>query len=257
MYIDSHAHIYNEQFKGEVDALVERAMEAGVRKIYMPNVSTDSIDEMLEIEAKHPEICRPMMGLHPCDVDKHFEKQLYTIETWLGKRKFAGVGEMGLDFYWDLTYKEQQIEAFRIQTAWAIKYDLPVILHTRNANREAIDLLKELGNKKLHGIFHCFSGTLEEAKEMIGLGFLLGIGGVATFKNGKLDEVLPEIGLENLVLETDCPYLAPVPFRGKRNEPSYIPLIAKKVSEILSKDIEEVKEKTTQNSLKVFKHFSY
>lgn len=252
MYIDSHAHIYNEQFNEDRQFAIERAIEAGVTKIYMPNVDSESIDGMLEAEFKNPGICIPMIGLHPCDVSKGFEKQLYTVEDWLNKRKFAAIGEMGIDLYWDQTTKELQIEAFRVQVELAKKHDLPIVLHTRNANREALDLVRELKDEKVRGIFHCFSGTVEEAREMVDLGFLLGIGGVVTFKNGGLDKILPEIGLEHLVLETDCPYLAPVPHRGKRNEPAYIPLIAKKVAEILKKDIEEVAEKTTANSLSLF-----
>jgi TatD DNase family protein len=252
MYIDSHAHIYNEQFTGDRQAAIERALLAGVGKIYMPNVDLDSIDIMLETEEKNPGICIPMMGLHPCDVDGDFEKQLYEVEAWLNRRKFAAVGEMGLDLYWDKTFFEHQKEAFRIQVELAKKHDLPVVLHTRNANREAIDLVRALKDDKLRGIFHCFSGTVAEAREMIDLGFLLGIGGVVTFKNGGLDKVLPEIGLEHLVLETDCPYLPPVPHRGKRNEPSYIPLFAEKVADLLKMDKGQVEEKTTENSLKIF-----
>jgi TatD DNase family protein len=253
MFVDSHAHIYHENFKKETENVISRAADAGVRKIYMPNVSVESIDEMLEMENKFPDTCIPMIGLHPCDVSKDFEKQLYVMEDWLSKREFAGIGEMGLDFHWDLTYKEQQIEAFKIQTEWAKKHKLPVILHTRNGTREAIDLIKELKDESLTGIFHCFGGTVEEAKEIIDLGFLLGIGGVVTFKNGGLEKVLPELSLENLVLETDCPYLAPVPYRGKRNEPSYIPLIAQKVADVMRKDIGEVAQVTTENCEKIFK----
>jgi TatD DNase family protein len=253
MYIDSHAHIYNEQFNDNREEVVEKAVSAGVGKIYMPNVNIESIDAMLEAEHRHPGICIPMMGLHPCDVKKDFEKDLYIIEDWLSKRSFSAIGEMGLDFYWDEAFKEQQIEAFRIQVALAKKHKLPVVLHTRNANREAIDLIAELKDESLTGIFHCFSGTIEEAKEMIDLGFLLGIGGVITFKNGGLDKVLPEIKPESLVLETDCPYLAPIPYRGKRNEPAYIPLIAEKLATVLNIDRNKLMEITTKNALRVFK----
>jgi TatD DNase family protein len=253
MYIDSHAHIYNEQFNDNRKEIVEKAVSAGVGKIYMPNVNIESIDAMLEAEHRHSGICIPMMGLHPCDVKKDFEKDLYIIEDWLSKRSFAAIGEMGLDFYWDEAFKEQQIEAFRIQVALAKKHKLPVVLHTRNANREAIDLIAELKDESLTGIFHCFSGTIEEAKEMIDLGFLLGIGGVITFKNGGLDKILPEIKPESLVLETDCPYLAPIPYRGKRNEPAYIPLIAEKLATVLNIDRNELMEITTKNALEIFK----
>lgn len=252
MFIDSHAHIYNEQFKEDLDEAVEKAVEAGVSKIYMPNVNIESIDSMLEAEHRHPGVCIPMMGLHPCDVAKGFEKDLYIIEDWFSKRKFAAVGEMGLDYYWDETFKEQQKEAFKIQVDLAKKYKVPVVLHTRNANRDAIDLIAEAKTDDLTGIFHCFSGSVEEAKEMIELGFLLGIGGVVTFKNGGLDKVLPELPLESMVLETDCPYLAPVPYRGKRNEPAYIPIIAEKLATVMRKDIEEVAEVTSEKAESIF-----
>lgn len=253
MYIDSHAHIYNEQFKEDRDAAIEKAVKSGVEKIYMPNVNHESIDIMLETEEKYPGICIPMIGLHPCDVGKNFEKHLYEVEDWLKKRKFAAVGEMGIDLYWDKTFQEQQTEAFKIQVNLAKEHGLPVVLHTRNANREALEIVQAMKDDKLVGIFHCFSGSVEEAKEMIELGFLLGIGGVVTFKNGGLDKILPEVGLHNLVLETDCPYLAPVPHRGKRNEPNYIPIIAEKVAQILNISVEEVAQVTTENALKIFK----
>lgn len=253
MYIDSHAHIYNEQFKDQLDQTVEAALSAGVGKIYMPNVNIDSIDAMLEAEYRYPDVCVPMMGLHPCEVKKGFEKDLYIIEEWLSKRAFAAIGEMGLDYYWDQSFKEEQKEAFRVQVELAKKYGLPIVLHTREANRDSIDLVSSLKTDSLRGIFHCFSGTKEEAKEMIGLDFMLGIGGVVTFKNGGLDKVLPEIPLDSLVLETDCPYLAPAPHRGKRNEPAYIPLIASKLAELKHSGMDELKEITTRNALSLFK----
>lgn len=253
MYIDSHAHIYNEQFKDQLDQTVEAALASGVGKIYMPNVNIDSIDAMLEAEYRYPDVCIPMMGLHPCEVKKGFEKDLYIIEDWLSKRAFAAIGEMGLDYYWDQSFKEEQKEAFRVQVELAKKYGLPIVLHTREANRDSIDLVGSLKTDSLKGIFHCFSGTTEEAKEMIGLDFMLGIGGVVTFKNGGLDKVLPEIPLESMVLETDCPYLAPAPHRGKRNEPAYIPLIASKLAELKRADMDKLKEITTRNALSLFK----
>lgn len=252
MFIDSHAHIFNKEFNADRQEVVDRAVEAGVQRIYMPNVNQDSIEPMLETEAKNSGVCFSMIGLHPCEVDKHFEKQLYHVEDWLKQRPFVAIGEMGLDFYWDQTFKEQQIEAFRIQANLGKQYKLPLVLHTRNATRETIDLVRELKNEELTGIFHCFGGSLDEAKKILELGFLLGIGGVVTFKNSGLDQVLPDLELENLVLETDCPYLAPAPYRGKRNEPAYIPVIARKVAEIMNKTPEEVAEVTTANALKIF-----
>ncbi|HLT08493.1 MAG TPA: TatD family hydrolase [Cyclobacteriaceae bacterium] len=252
-YIDTHAHIYSKKFDDDRDEVVQRAVENGVGKIYMPNIDVASIDAMLETELRHPEICVPMMGLHPCDVDKDFEKQLYVMEEWLNKRSFAGIGEAGLDLYWDKTYFEHQKQALKIQIEWAKQKDLPIILHCRESIDETIALVRSLHDERLKGIFHCFTGSLAQAREIIDLGFLLGIGGVATFKNGGLDQVLPELGLEHLVLETDAPYLAPVPHRGKRNTPEYIPLIAYRVGELTGTDLDEVAEATHRNAVGVFK----
>jgi TatD DNase family protein len=253
MYIDSHAHIYSKEFDSDRRYVLEQSMDRGVSKIYMPNLDHESIDAMLEVEAKNPGHCIAMMGLHPCNVKKNFEKDLYEVEDWLKRRKFAAIGEMGTDLYWDKTFFPQQQEAFKIQVGFAKKYSLPLIIHCRNSFRETMDLLKDIGHDSLTGIFHCFSGSVEEAKEVIETGFYLGIGGVVTFKNGGLDKILPDIDLNYIVLETDCPYLAPTPYRGKRNEPVYIPLIAERVAEIKKISVEEVAKATTANSLKIFK----
>ncbi|GAA4380379.1 TatD family hydrolase [Hymenobacter koreensis] len=249
---DSHAHIYAEQFKPDRDAALERAALAGVTTIVMPNIDHTSIDVMLETEARHPQQCFAMMGLHPTSVGKHFERELYQVEEWLGKRPFAAVGECGIDLYWDKSFLAQQQEALRIQLNLAKKHQLPIVLHTRDAFQETADLVEQAQDGTLRGVFHCFSGTPEEAERAIKLGFMLGIGGVATFKNGGSDKVLPGLGLEHLLLETDCPYLAPVPHRGKRNEPSYLPLVAHRVAELLQKDVEEVAEVTTRNARELF-----
>jgi TatD DNase family protein len=251
--VDTHAHIYSRKYDSDRDAVIASCLEKGVKKIYMPNIDVESIDAMLEAEDKYPEVCIPMMGLHPCDVQKDFEKQLYVMEDWLNKRPFAAVGEIGLDLYWDKTFFEQQAEALRIQIRWAIEKDLPIVLHCRDSINETIAVVKEEYKDGLKGIFHCFTGDLKQAKEVTELGFLLGIGGVATFKNGGLDKVLPEIGLEHLVLETDGPYLAPVPYRGKRNSPEYIPLIAQRVGDIKETTLEKVAEMTTNNALQIFR----
>ncbi|HXA01809.1 MAG TPA: TatD family hydrolase [Cytophagaceae bacterium] len=253
MYIDSHAHIYSKEFDADRQFILERCLEKGVNKIFMPNVSHESIEGMLEVEEKNPGHCIPIMGLHPCNVKKNFEKDLYEVEDWLKRRKFAAIGEMGTDLYWDKTFFSQQQEAFKIQVGFAKKYQLPIVIHCRNSFRETMDLLKEIKHDSLTGIFHCFSGNAEEAQEIIDIGFYLGIGGVVTFKNGGLDKVLPGIDLKHIVLETDCPYLAPVPHRGKRNEPTYIPIIAGKVAEIKNIPVAEVAAASTANSLKVFK----
>jgi TatD DNase family protein len=254
-FTDTHAHIYSDKYNGDRDEVIRRTVENGVHKIYMPNVDVDSIDEMLEAELNNPGVCIPMMGLHPCDVNAEFEKQLYVMEAWIGKREFAGIGETGLDLYWDKTFFEQQKEALRIQIQWAKKKRWPIILHCRESMDETITIIREEKSEDLKGIFHCFTGSVDQAKEIIELGFLLGIGGVSTYKNGGLDKVLPEIGLEHLVLETDGPYLAPVPHRGKRNSTEYIPLIAQRVGDLTMSTLERVSSITEENSKKIFHHF--
>jgi len=219
----------------------------------MPNIDHTSIDLMLETEHKYPAQCISMMGLHPCSIKKDFEKELYRVEEWLSKRKFAAVGEMGTDLHWDKTFWEQQQEAFRIQVGWAKQYNLPIVIHCRESIDETIELLEPLNDGKLKGVFHCFSGTFEQAKKITMMGFYLGLGGVATFKNGGLDKVIPDLELDNLVLETDSPYLAPVPHRGKRNTPEYIPLIATKIAELKKVTLEELSSITTANAIRLFK----
>ena len=252
-YIDTHAHIYHEDFVNDSLDMLHRCEEQQVARIFMPNVDHASIDGMMELESRFPNQCTAMMGLHPCSVKKDFERELYIVEDWLSKRKFSAVGEIGTDLYWDKTFWAQQQEAFLIQTKWAKQYDLPIIIHCRESIDETIGLVENQQDGKLRGIFHCFSGNAEQAERITKLGFYLGIGGVATFKNGGLDKVLPEIDLAHLVLETDSPYLAPVPHRGKRNEPSYIPLVAKRIAEIKNCSIEDVQKSTTKNALKVFR----
>ncbi|MEQ8555157.1 MAG: TatD family hydrolase [Cyclobacteriaceae bacterium] len=251
---DSHAHIYLEQFDEDQEDVIARAQEAAIHKIYMPNIDHTSIDRMLETAAKYPGYCIPMMGLHPCSVDKKFEKELYIVEEWLSKSdQFVAVGEIGTDLYWDKTFFDQQKEAFRIQCDLAIKHDFPIVIHCRESLDENIELVEEFGGKGLRGVFHCFSGTIEQAKKIIDLGFYLGIGGVATFKNGGLVELLPEIPLESIVLETDSPYLAPTPLRGKRNEPSFITHVAEKIAHAKDQDIEKIGEIATRNTATLFK----
>ena len=240
------------KFRSDIVDVVSRSIDQGVDRIYMPNIDHTSIDDMLELEEKFPETCIPMMGLHPCSVKKDFEKELYLVEEWLSKRKFVAIGEMGTDLYWDKTFWEEQKEAFRIQSEWALQYDLPVVIHCRETIPETIDLVRELKEENYRGIFHCFTGTEAHAKNIRELGFWLGLGGVATFKNGGLDQVIPEIDLEGMVLETDSPYLSPVPHRGKRNEPSYIPIIAEKVASVKGVSVEKLAEVTTKNALKIF-----
>jgi TatD DNase family protein len=250
--VDTHAHIYLDEFRDDRAEMMQRAHEKGIGRIYMPNVDHTSIDGMLELEAQYPERCFAMMGLHPCYIKADFQKELYLVEEWLSKRKFAAVGEIGTDLYWDKTFWEQQKEAFRIQVNLAKKYSLPVVIHCRESIDETIALVEELRDESLTGIFHCFSGNADQAKRIISMNFYLGIGGVATFKKGGLDLVLPEVSLDRLVLETDSPYLAPVPYRGKRNEPAYIALVATRVAELMRISEQEVIRTTTANALKIF-----
>jgi len=252
-FVDTHAHVYADKFDKDRADMLARAQEAGVGKIYMPNIDHTTIDAMLELESRYPDQCIAMMGLHPCYVKKGFERELYQVETWLAKRKFVAVGEIGTDLYWDKTLWEEQVEAFRIQVNWAKQYQLPIIIHCRESMDQTIALVEELQDGKLKGIFHGFGGTPEQAQRITKLGFLLGIGGVVTYKNSGLDQALPGIILDNLVLETDAPYLAPIPHRGKRNEPSYIPVIASRLAEIKGCTVEDIRRATTRNALTLFK----
>lgn len=263
--IDTHAHIYSEQFAKDRHEMLERAFLDGIELIYMPNVDHKSIDGMLALEDRYPQQCIPMMGLHPCSVGKYFEKELYLVEDWFNKRSFVAVGEMGIDLYWDTTFIAQQEEAFKIQANWAKKYKIPLIIHSRskqnmkdeddknnNAMQKVITLLENLASDDLFGVLHCFGGTVAEAEKLIDLNFKLGIGGVVTYKKGGLEPVIAAVDLENLVLETDCPYLAPMPHRGKRNETAFVKLVAEKIATLKNIPLEIVAAKTTENAKKLF-----
>ena len=251
--IETHAHLYSEQFRADRAEALHRAVAAGVGTILLPNIDHTSIDAMLDLEGQAPSICHAMMGLHPCSVGPGFEQELYRLEDWLSRRPFVAVGECGLDLYWDKTHLPQQQEALRAQLQLAKQHDLPIVLHTREAFAPTADLVAEAQDGTLRGVFHCFSGSRAEAERAIGLGFKLGIGGIATFKNGGLDQVLPHVGLEHLVLETDCPYLAPVPYRGKRNEPAYLPLVLHRLAALLGQAPEAVAAATTRNAQELFR----
>lgn len=252
-WTDTHAHIYLEEFDTDRTDVLTRAQQVGVERIYLPNIDSTSIDRMLELEEKAKGACFAMMGLHPCSVKKDFEKELYIVESWLSKRRFAAIGEMGTDLYWDKTFWEQQLEAFRIQANWAKQYNVPIVIHSRESLDETIKLVEELQDGNLNGVFHCFTGTAEQANRITSLGFYLGLGGVTTFKKSGMDEVIPEMDINKIVLETDSPYLAPVPHRGKRNEPAYIPLIASKVAQVKNISLEELQRITSQNAAALFK----
>lgn len=253
IFTDTHTHLYSEEFSTDRDQLIQKAIDIGIKRLFMPNISRDSISGMLEVEKQFPDNCFPMMGLHPCSVAEDVEAQLQTVEEWLEKRSFSAIGEIGIDLYWDKTFFKQQQHAFRRQIKLAKKYALPYVIHSRNAFDETMEIVNEFKDEHIKAIFHCFSGNLEQANQVIAAGdFKLGIGGVVTFKNSGLDRVVEAIDLRHLVLETDAPYLAPAPHRGKRNEPDYLLLVAKKVADIKNIPLEEVAAVTTENSKYVF-----
>lgn len=252
MIIDTHCHLYLEEFKNDIAEVLKRAESEGVGKFYLPGIDSSEIGHMLALEQSFPGKCIAMMGLHPCYVKENYEEELALVNDWLSKRKFAAVGEIGLDFHWDKTFVTQQYEAFRIQIEFALEHKLPIVIHSREAMQESIDVVKEYTTRGLRGIFHCFGGGLQHAQEIIDTGFYLGIGGVLTYKKAGLAEVLEHIGLEHLVLETDAPYLTPVPFRGKRNESSYLKYVIEKLALIKKVSVEEVTAVTTANAEKIF-----
>ncbi len=251
--IDSHAHIYLPQFQDDLPEAIDRARQAGVAAVFMPNIDHTSIESMLSVADRYPGYCLPMMGLHPCSVKQDFEQELYRVEEWLQKGDFVAVGEIGTDLYWDKTFWSQQQEALRIQLELALAHELPFVIHCRESIDETIDLVKPYAGR-LRGVFHCFTGTVAQAQQIVAMGFMLGIGGVATFKNGGLEPVLEAIALDNLVLETDSPYLAPVPYRGKRNEPAYIKEVCARVAAVKKVQPHEVARITTANALQLFKY---
>jgi TatD DNase family protein len=231
---------------------MKNAITNGVDKILMPAIDSSSLEAMLEIEKKYPANCIAMMGLHPCYVKENYKKELALVETWLAKRKFIAIGEIGLDYYWDKTFAKEQQFVFETQMQWALDLKLPIAIHTRNAMGETIELVKPFAKKGLRGIFHCFSGSKESAEQIIDMGFHLGLGGVLTYKNAGVAEAVKDIPMDNLVLETDAPYLAPVPYRGKTNEPAFMLEVAKKLAEIKSMPLHEIAAITTRNAERLF-----
>lgn len=252
MFIDTHCHLYLDEFKKDIKEVMNRAELQQVKKFYLPAIDSSQIDNMLALEEKFPGKCFAMMGLHPCSVKENYLEELIIVKSWFDKRKFAAVGEIGLDFYWDKTFTQQQFEAFRMQIEWSVQYNLPIVIHTRNAIQETIDVVREFVPRGVRGIFHCFGGSYQNAKEILDAGFYLGIGGVLTYKKSGLAEVLEKIDLSHMVLETDSPYLTPVPFRGKRNESSYLKYIAERLAQVKNVSVEEVAAITTANAEKIF-----
>jgi len=252
MLIDTHSHIYSEDFNDDIDEVLQNAYNNDVRKIILPNIDSGTIKRLLDLSNSYPHVCYPLMGLHPTSVSGDYKEELSVVEYWLDKHKFYGIGEIGIDLYWDRTYIEEQKEAFRYQIKLAKSRKLPIVIHVRESFNEVYEIVKEEQDGSLKGIFHCFSGDETEAQKITGLGFLMGIGGVLTYKNSSLSQVLKQVELKNLVLETDAPYLAPDPKRGKRNESSYLVYIAQKMSEIYQLPIGEIAEITTANARRLF-----
>lgn len=252
MLIDTHCHLYLEEFSKDIEEVVQRAGREGVSRFYLPAIDRAHDAALLALEARFPDNCRAMIGLHPCYVKENYREELDWVGQLLSERSFAAVGEIGLDYHWDLKHVEQQKDAFRIQVQWSVERGLPVVIHSRKSVHDCITILKEFPEGSVRGIFHCFSDDLAVARQVMELGFYMGIGGVVTYKNAGLDAVVKELPLEALVLETDAPYLAPVPFRGKRNESSYLKYVAEKIAEVKGCSVEEVAEVTSRNAQKIF-----
>jgi len=251
--IDTHTHLYAEQFDEDRDEMIARAQALGVEQFYMPNIDSTSIEGMMALEEQYPDVCLPMMGLHPCSVKESYKEELATVKAWLDKRPFVAVGEIGMDLYWDKTFIKEQKEAFRLQINWAKDLNIPIVIHARDAMDEILEIVKEEKDERLTGVFHCFGGTLAHAQAIMDLEMMIGLGGVLTFKKSGVDKVIADVPMDYLVLETDAPYLAPTPKRGKRNESAYISFVAQKLADVKELSLEEVARITTMNANKVFK----
>ena len=252
MITDTHTHLYSEQFNDDRNAMIQRAKDAGVSRFFIPAIDSTYTESMLSLEKENPNDVFLMMGLHPTSVKENYLEELAHVKEWIDKRNFYAIGEIGIDLYWDKSYLPQQQEAFRTQIKWAKEKKIPIVIHCRDAFDEIFEVLETEKSDDLRGIFHCFTGSLTQAKQAISYNMKLGIGGVATFKNGKIDKFLNEIDIKHIVLETDAPYLAPTPFRGKRNESSYITKVIDKLVDIYKLSFDEISEITTQNSKDVF-----
>ncbi len=251
-YIDTHAHLYLPEFDADRESIVETAAYRGVRRILLPNIDSTTIDPLNKLADQFPGVCYPMMGLHPTSVNENYREELERVEKELSQRNYCAVGEIGIDLYWDKTRLKEQNVAFSTQLNLAIKYNIPVAIHARESFREILDILNGYQNKGLRGVFHAFTGTVEIARDVIGRGFMIGIGGIITYKNSSLPDVIRETELSHIILETDSPFLTPVPFRGKRNESSYIPYIAEAIGKIKNIPLEAVARETTANACKLF-----
>ncbi|QZE14292.1 TatD family hydrolase [Halosquirtibacter laminarini] len=252
MIIDSHSHIYSSEFKNEYKEIIERAKENGVDKIILPNIDSSSINAMLRLSDEYPETCIPLIGIHPTSVTEDYDQELEIIEFWLKKREFVGIGEIGLDYYWDKTFRDEQIIVLEQQLNWCLQYNLPAVLHVRDAFDDIYDIVAPFCEKGLKGVFHSFTGTVEQANKAIKMGFLIGVNGLVTFKNAGVDKVIAQLPIDKLLVETDAPYLAPVPYRGKRNESSYVTYVVEKISDLKEVSYDIVSETTTSNCKKLF-----
>ena len=252
MLTDSHTHLYLKEFDHDIDAIITEAINKKITRFLLPNIDNKSLPKLLKTCEKYKNLLFPMIGLHPCQVDEYYIQELNKLHKHINQNKFIGIGEVGIDLYWSKQFIEQQKDAFNIQIEWGSKENLPIIIHSRNSFKETYELLNKNKNKNVSGIFHCFSGTYTEAKKIIDLGFYLGIGGVLTFKNSDLKSVLKKIELKHIVLETDAPYLAPHPMRGKRNEPKFLSIIAEKICEIKNCKMEELSSITSKNIDDIF-----
>jgi TatD DNase family protein len=250
--LDTHSHIYLEDFDNDRVEMLQRAEKEGIEKVFMPAIDSATHEKMLKVATQFEDRCLSMMGLHPCSVKENHIDELKIAEKHLQKNRFYGIGETGLDYYWDLTFKKEQAASFKQQIEWGLHFDLPIIIHSRNSLDDCIKMISDNQKGNLKGVFHCFSGTHEQANQIIDLGFYLGIGGVLTYKNSGLDKVMNALPLDNVILETDAPYLTPVPFRGKRNECSYLKFIVEKLSDVKQVSVDEVAEITTKNASELF-----
>ena len=254
MFIDTHTHLFSNSFDQDIDEVINRAIKSGVELFLLPNIDLDSIPLMHNLESMYPNNCFAMMGLHPCSIDEKWEQNLKVIKQHIFSREYIAIGEIGVDLYWDKKYVEEQIEAFKVQVEWAKKIEKPIVIHARDSLREIFDVLDIMDDDNLSGVFHCFSGTLEDAIKINSYNnFKLGIGGVITYKNSNLDSIIKNISLDELILETDSPYLSPKPYRGKRNESSYLLHIAEKLADIYNLPLSEIERKTTETAKQLFK----
>ncbi len=254
-FIDTHTHIYDDAFREDRDAMIQRALEQGVETFLLPAIDSEHHTQMLDLVSAYPENCFPMMGLHPTSVKEEYRAELDLVERYLADSqfRFVAIGEIGIDLYWDKSHEREQVEAFSKQLDLAIRFDLPVVIHTRNSMEVTLDIIEKNYSQKVRGVFHCFSGNVAQANRATGLGFMLGIGGVVTYKNSGLQKVVETVSIEHLLLETDAPWLPPVPHRGQRNEPAYIPIIARKIAEIKGLTESTIAQITTNNAKRTFK----